>query len=354
MEGISHDIPNILIVDDITDNLMLLADIIESAGYVARPVTSVKQAMKAINTLIPHMILLDVSMPDTDGFEFCTMLKKNPTTRGIPVIFISALSSPEDRIKGLKLGAVDFIAKPFEIEEVLLRIKTHLNTYKMQQELEKYNKKLCKIINGQISKIFEEQKNMLYALAKLAAAREGAGESHIIRIGKYSRLLSIGMQLSPIFKDEISNDFIEAIELAALLHDIGKIAIPDKILKKRKGLTEDEWLRMKEHTVLGAEILKDIYSYNEQNNYIKFSINIARHHHENWDGSGYPDGLSGTDIPLCARIVSVVDTYDVLVSKSCYKDAYSHEESMKIINEQSGKKFDPNIIDILNRIQHKL
>lgn len=162
------------------------------------------------------------------------------------------------------------------------------------------------------------------------------------------------MQLSPVFKDEISNDFIETIELAAPLHDIGKISIPDNILKNRENLTQDECRRLREHTVLGAKILEDIYSYNEQNCFLKMSISIARHHHENWDGSGYPDGLSGTDIPLCARIVAVIDTYDVLISKRFYKDAYSHEKSMEIINNLSGKKFDPDIIDIFNRIQHKL
>ena len=354
MEDINYMVPNIMIVDDIPANLKVLSHIIESIGYHARPVTSVKQAMKAINELMPDMILLDISMPEIDGFEFCSMLKKNPTTRDIPVIFISAFSSTEDRIKGLRLGAVDYIVKPFDIEEAALRINTHLKIYKIQRELEIYNKKLLKVIHGYIDKIYEEQKNILYALAKLSAVRDGADEGHVSRVGKNCRLLSKGMQLSPRYKDEITNNFIDTIELAAPLHDIGKILISDNIISKSVDLTPKEWRLMSQHPVLGAEILQDIYSSNQENNYIQIAIVIAKHHHENWDGSGFPDGLSGTDIPLSARIVSVIDTYDVLISKRCFKEAYSHEESMKIINNQSGHKFDPNIVDILNRIQHKL
>lgn len=157
----THHVPNILIVDDLSANLAMLTEIIKSAGYIARPVHNVKQAIKELNSQLPSMIILDVSLPGTDGFEFCAMLKKNPVTRNIPVIFISAFDSPEARIKGLKLGAVDFIAKPFEIEEVILRIRTHMKLYKKQQNLESYNKKLFKIISEHVNQIYEEQKIML-------------------------------------------------------------------------------------------------------------------------------------------------------------------------------------------------
>lgn len=354
MEDLAYAVPNILIVDDIHANLVVLTEMIRSSGYNARPVTSVRQALNAIEILAPHLILLDVSMPDIDGFEFCGMLKKNPSTRDIPVIFISALSSSEDKIRGFKLGAVDYIAKPFEVEEVTLRINTHLKIYKMQQELEIYNKKLYKIINGQIRKIYEERKNMLYAMAKLSAARDCANEEHLVRIGKNSRILAISMQLSPKFRDEISKSFIDSIEVAAPLHDIGKIAISDSILLKRTDLTPEEWKTMRDHSEIGANMLKEIYSYNEQNDFIRMAIDIAWHHHENWDGSGFPKGLSKTAIPLCARIVSLIDVYDILISERCYKEAYSHEESVRIINEASGKKFDPDIVEIFNRIQHQL
>lgn len=354
MRDIIHEVSNVLIVDDVPCNLMLLADIIQNAGYNARSASSATQALNDIKILLPDLILIDISMPEIDGFELCLMLKKNSTTKDIPVIFISALSSAEYRIKGFRLGAVDFIVKPFEREEVSLRVNAHLKNYKRQQELEKYNKRLYKIIQEQIGKNYNEQKNVLYALAKISTIREWEDDGHIERISKYSRKLSMAMQLSSIYKDEISNSFIDTIELAAPLHDIGKMMISDSILCNKIGLTPEERDIIMKHPVFGADILSDIYNSTEENDFIKMAITIARHHHENWDGSGYPDGLSGKDIPFCARIVAIVNKYDVLRSRKCYKNALSHEECMKIINEKSGKKFDPNMVDIFNRIQHKL
>lgn len=354
MENVTYAVPNILVVDDINANLVVLTEMIRNAGYIARPVTSARQALSAIDALAPHLILLDISMPEMDGFEFCSLLKKNPNTRDIPIIFISALSQTVDKIRGFKIGAVDYISKPFEVEEVTLRINTHLKIYKMQQELEIYNKKLYKIINDQIGKIYEEQKNILYALAKLSVARDGANGDHLDRVGKNSRLLAMSLQLTSGYKDEITNSFVDSIELAAPLHDIGKITISDSILLKRTDLSAEEMAIMKTHSELGANTLKEIYSYNEQNEFIKMAIDIAWYHHENWDGSGFPQGRKGTEIPLSARIVSIVDVYDILISERCYKPAFSHEESMKIINESADKKFDPDIVRIFNKIQNQL
>lgn len=354
MENVTYTVPNILVVDDINANLVVLTEMIRNAGYIARPVTSARQALSAIEALLPHLILLDISMPEMDGFEFCALLKKNPNTRDIPIIFISALNQTEDKIRGFKLGAVDYIAKPFEVEEVTLRINTHLKIYKMQQELEIYNKKLYKIINDQIRKIYEEQKNILYALAKLSTARDGANGDHLDRVGKNSRLLAMSLQLTPGYKEEITNGFIDSIELAAPLHDIGKIAISDSILLKRTDLSSDEMQIMRTHSELGANTLKEIYSYNQQNEFIKMAIDIAWYHHENWDGTGFPKGLVKSEIPLSARIVSIVDVFDILISERCYKPAFSHEDSLKIINESAGKKFDPDIVKIFNKIQNQL
>lgn len=354
MENVTYTVPNILVVDDINANLVVLTEMIRNAGYIARPVTSARQALSAIEALLPHLILLDISMPEMDGFEFCALLKKNPNTRDIPIIFISALNQTEDKIRGFKLGAVDYIAKPFEVEEVTLRINTHLKIYKMQQELEIYNKKLYKIINDQIRKIYEEQKNILYALAKLSTARDGANGDHLDRVGKNSRLLAMSLQLTPGYKEEITNGFIDSIELAAPLHDIGKIAISDSILLKRTDLSSDEMQIMRTHSELGATTLKEIYSYNQQNEFIKMAIDIAWYHHENWDGTGFPKGLVKSEIPLSARIVSIVDVFDILISERCYKPAFSHEDSLKIINESAGKKFDPDIVKIFNKIQNQL
>lgn len=354
MENVICNSPNILIVDDVNANLVILSEMIQKAGYIARPVTSAQQAMSAIQILVPHLILLDISMPDINGFEYCAMLKKNIKTKDIPIIFISALHSTEDKIKGFQLGAVDYIAKPFEVEEVTLRINTHLKIYKMQQELEIYNRKLYKIINDQIHKIYEEQKNMIYALVKLTAKRKIAGEMHLERVAKKCKLLAMSMQLSPRYKDEIMNSFVEIIELSAPLHDIGKAAISDTILLKPSELSPEEQEILKSHSEIGADTLKEIYSCCEHNDFIRMGIDIAWFHHENWDGTGYPKGLSGTEIPLSARIVSIIDAYDMLTNESSYNPVNSHEEGMKIINDESGKKFDPDIVAIFNKIQQQM
>lgn len=346
--------PNILVVDDVNANLALLTELIHNAGYIARPVTSAVQAANAIEALIPNLILLDISMPGTDGYVFCSMLKKNAKTRGIPVIFISAMNTPEDRIKGYEAGAVDFVAKPYEAEELLLRIGIHLKMYNMQQELELYNKKLNKIIDEQIGKIYEEQKNIIYALVKLMERRNHFIGRHLENIGRNSRILAMSLQLSTDFKDQITNSFIDAIEITSKLYDIGNITIRDNIIWKTSELNKEEMEVMKMHTLAGADILEDIFSRNRSNELMKMAIEIVKYHHENWDGSGYPEGLKGTQIPLHARIVRVVDAYDSLIYKKDLTNVYSHEESMKIINEGSGSLFDPDIIKVFNIIQEQL
>lgn len=344
---------NILVVDDISSNLIILTEIIRNAGYIARPVTDAKQAMSAIDTLLPNLIILDISMPDISGFEFCTWLKDNPKTREIPIIFISTYYSKADQIKCFQLGAVDYISKPFDFDEVTTRINTQLKIYKMQQELEAYNKSLYKIISGQLLRINEDQKNIMNALTKLIEVHDNR-VNYLHRIGKNSRLLAMGMQLTSRFRDEISSSFIDTIELAAQLYDIGKIGIRESILfKNASDLTREERDVLKTHTTIGANILKEIFDKNVQNQFGRMAINIAWAHHENWDGTGYPRGLSGTDIPLCARIVYLVNTYDALTNGRGYEHSYSHEDSVEYINMEAGSKFDPDIVKVFNKLHRQ-
>lgn len=345
---------NVLIVDDVTANLVILTDIIKKAGYVARPVTSVKQAMEAVDALLPDLILLDVTMPEIDGFEYCGMLKKNVKTRDIPVIFISAIATQESKEKGFNMGAVDFILKPFEAQEVYLRVNTHLKLYRMQRELENYNRQLQKTINAQIRKMNEEQRLIMYAMARLAESRDNADSHHLENVGKNARMLALSLQFSPKFTKLISNEFADTIEQASPLHDIGKVLIPDRILLKPGKLTPEEMEVMKSHSKIGAETLENIYAMSESNPALQMAIDIAKYHHEKWDGSGYPDGLKETEIPLAARITSIVDVYDILVSVRCYKAAYTHEEAMQIINDDAGKSFDPDIVEVFNKVQKQL
>lgn len=353
-QATTSELANILIVDDITSNLVVLTEMIKNAGYIARPVISVKQALTAMEVALPQLILLDISMPDMDGYEFCELLKKDVKTRNIPIIFISAMNSKEDKVKGFKVGAVDFISKPFELEEVTARVNNHLKIYKMQQELEIYNKRLYKMVNEQIRKITEEEKNFIYALAMLSDSKEDPSGTHIRNVGCNCKLLAQSLQFSPKFEREITNSFVSTIETAAPLHDIGKISISDTILLKPGPLTPEEMEIVKTHAEQGAKTLTELYNMNEHNDFLKMAIDIAHYHHEKWNGKGYPKGLSGNDIPLAARIMAVVDVYDALTSERCYKKAYSHEKSMEIINEEAGKSFDADIIKVFNKIQKQL
>lgn len=345
---------NVLIVDDVTSNLAILTEMIQGAGHAARPVIDAKQAMEAIARKLPQLILLDISMPDMDGYEFCELLKKNVRTRDIPIIFISAMNSMEDKKKGFELGAVDFISKPFEVEEVTIRVNNHLKLYRMQQELEEYNRRLHKIVNDQILRIEKEEKNFIFALAKLAELKENTNGNHLRNISKNSKLLAMSLQFSPKFEEEISNSFVETIEIAAELHDIGKIGIRDQVLLKRGSLSREERKMMEIHPELGAKTLEELYDRNGHNEFLKMAIDIARYHHERWDGTGYPYGLKGKEIPLSARIVGIVDVYDALVGERYYKKPYSHEESIRILREGAGTQFDADIVEVLCRIQNQL
>lgn len=345
---------NVLIVDDIIANLTVLAEMIKKAGFMARPVTSVIQALEAIEIYEPQLILLDISMPDMDGFDLCEMLKSSTKTRDIPIIFISAMNSTVDKVKGFKLGAVDFITKPFELDEVILRVSTHIKIYRMQHELESYNNKLQRLLSEQHNTMMMEYRNMFLTMAKLAEAREKTDELHFINIAKKCRILAMSLQLSDYFEDKISDEFINLIELAAPLHDIGKITLPDNVLCKKDQLTEEEMDIIKKHPRNGSEILKSVNKLKEHSDLFELAAEIANFHHEKWDGSGYPEGLKGEEIPISARIMAIVDSYEALTSKTCYHEPYSHEESMKIIIDEAGKSFDPEIVEIFTKIQKQI
>ncbi len=346
--------PNILIIDDVTSNLLVLAEIIREAGYIPRPVSNVRHANQAIEAALPTLILLDVTMPEISGYEYCAELKENVSTRDIPVIFISALNSARDRVRGFECGAVDFISKPFEKAEVLVRIGTHLKLYKYREEAKQHNRKLYSMVNQQFYKIARERRNIVFALAKLADAREDASGRHIANVSKNCRLLALGLQLTRKYEKKISSEFIETIELASQLHDIGKSAMPDRLLLKPGPLDEEEKREMEKHTTIGADTLREIFADNESNESLEMAIEIAENHHERWDGNGFPGGLAGEKIPLAARILCVADAYDAMVSSRCYKAAYTHEKAMEIINSRSGTVFDPDIISMLNKLQNHL
>lgn len=345
----------VLVVDDVEVNLIILEEIIKNMGLEPITVTSVKEAFSFMQEGLPQVILSDISMPEIDGYTFCDMLKKDPYTRDIPVIFISAMDTASDLSQGFAKGAVDYITKPFDKTEVEMRITTHLKLYTLQKDLEENNRRLSTIVTRQLEKLRVEQKNIMFALAKLVEQRENMAEdsrtsSHFINVNYNSRILAQGMQLSPKYEEIITDDFIETIESSAGLHDIGKIMIPDAILLKKTPLTEDEREILKTHAEVGAKTMIDIYEGIERNEFINMAIDIAYYHHENWDGSGYPKGLKGEEIPLAARIVKIVDVFDALVNERVYHHAISIEEGIAEMKRDAGTKFDPEIMEIFLKI----
>lgn len=342
----------ILVVDDVEVNLIILEEIIKNMGYQALLAQSVKEALKIIedSEILPRVILSDISMPEIDGFTFCSMLKNDPYTKDIPVIFISAMDTASDLSKGFALGAVDYIPKPFDKTEVEMRISTHLKIYTMQRDLEENNRQLNLVVARQMEKLRVEQKNIMTALARLVESRENVSGSHYKNILYNSRILAQGMQLSPKFEDEVTDDFIDTIESSAGLHDIGKLMIPDYILLKNAPLDEEERKIMCTHAELGAKTLMDIYEGVQTNDFIDMAIDIAWHHHECWDGSGYPKGLKGNEIPLSARIVKVVDVFDAMIGERRYKKPIPLEQTLTYMQEKAGSIFDPDIIRVFMRI----
>ena len=343
---------SILVVDDVEVNLIILEEIIKNMGYQPMLAQSVKEALKIIeeSEKLPQIILSDISMPETDGFTFCTMLKNDPYTKDIPVIFISAMDTASDIGKGFELGAVDYIPKPFEKTEVEMRISTHLKIYFMQKDLEENNRQLNLVVARQMEKLRVEQKNIMTALARLVENKENVSGSRYRNILYNSRILAEGMQLSPKFEDQVTDDFIDTIESSSGLHDIGKLLIPDSILLKNAPLNEEERKIMSTHAELGAKTLMDIYEGVEKNDFIEMAIDIAWHHHECWDGSGYPKGLKGTEIPLSARIVKTVDVFDAMISERRYKKPISLDKTLEYMEEKAGIVFDPDIIRVFMRI----
>ncbi len=342
----------ILVVDDVEVNLLILEEIIKNMGYKPLLALSVKEALEQIQESdpLPSVILSDISMPEIDGYTFCSMIKKDPYTKDIPVIFISAMDSVDDLNKGFEIGAVDYIPKPFEKTEVEMRISTHLKLYSMQKDLEDNNRQLSIVVARQMEKLRLEQKNIITALARLVESKESISDTHYKNIMYNSRILAQGMQLSPKFEDEISDDFIDTIESSAGLHDIGKIMLPDAILLKNAPLDEQERKKMYEHTEIGAKILLDIYEGVEKNDFIDMAIDIAWYHHECWDGSGYPKGLQGKEIPLSARIVKVVDVFDAMVCERLYKKPIPLDQTLEYMQQKAGSVFDPDIIRVFERI----
>ncbi len=303
----------ILVVDDVADNIKLLKDLLSSENYNVKVANNGPRAIEITKKNKPDLILLDVMMPDMDGYEVCSILKDDPTTSNIPIIFITAKGDTEDETHGFEVGAVDYISKPISPSIVLARVKTHLTLTK----LDSYNLLAT---------------NAIEMLAKAGHYNDSDTGCHVWRMAAYAKAIALGLGWS--------KDDADLLELAASMHDTGKIGISDLILNAPRKLTTDEWLIMQEHPNIGFEILS-------KSNHPVFQLSsiIAKRHHEKYDGSGYPDGLAGEEIPEAARIVAIADVFDALTMKRAYKEAWSFEEATNELQTEAGKHFDPKILN---------
>jgi putative two-component system response regulator len=291
----------ILIVDDNPDNIILTRELLGSRGYEVQSVASAEEAQQAIQKQQPDLILLDVILPGKSGYELCRELKEDPFTRLIPVVMITGLTDREDKIRGIEAGADDFLNKPIFPEELFARVNSLLKLKEFTDEL------------GHVEEV-------LFSLALAVEARDPYTEGHCDRLSRYASDLGTHLRL-----DEES---VTALKRGGVLHDLGKIRIPDEILKKGTNLTPEEWEIMKEHPIIGENICKPLKS-------LRPVLPIIRSHHEHWNGGGYPDGLRGHDIPLLARILQVVDVYDALRTERPYKQALGHNESRNRMEDEA-------------------
>ena len=338
----------VLIVDDTPDNITLISSLLKDL-YKVKISNNGEKALKiAASDTPPDLILLDIMMPEIDGYEVITRLKADEKTREIPVIFLTAKVEVEDETYGLGLGAVDYITKPISPPIVLARVRTHLDLKIARDFLKDRNRYLEEEVRQRTREVAAVQDVTIQAMASLAETRDNETGNHIRRTQWYVKLLAEKLRHLPRFRTELDNDKnIDLIVKSAPLHDIGKVGIQDRILLKPGRFEAAEFEIMKDHARLGRDaIVSAQQSLDLELPFLAYAKEIAYSHQEKWDGSGYPEGLSGDDIPVSARIMAIADVYDALVSRRPYKEGMPHEQALEIIIEGKGSHFDPDIVDV--------
>jgi putative two-component system response regulator len=334
----------VLIVDDSPDSVALLSSILKDEFRVKVAISGEKALAIAASGEAPDLILLDVMMPGMDGYEACRRLKRNPETADIPIIFLSAKSEAQDEEKGLELGAEDYIAKPPSPSIVMARVRSHLRLKSMSAFLKDKNEYLEAEVDRRTREAVAIQDVAMIAMGSLAETRDNKTGNHIRRTQHYIRLLAERMMEHPRFIDQLPPRTVEMLYKSAPLHDIGKVGIPDRILQKPGLLDPEEFEVMKTHTTLGRDAITAAEkSLGTPAPFLSLARDIAWSHHENWDGSGYPRGLSGDEIPVPGRLMAVADVYDALISERVYRRAFTHEETVGIILKGQGVQFDPDV-----------
>ncbi len=336
--------PVVLAVDDAPENLHALIEVLKGDYNIIAAKTGEKAMAICSKTPKPDIILLDVVMPEMDGYEVCRQLKANSKTETIPVIFVTSLTEAGQEAQGLSLGAVDYITKPIIPEIVKARVGNHLYLKRHRDHLEI-------LVAERTREIALIKEVTIESLATLTECRDPETGGHIMRTKNYVKALATRASLDYHFTGQLDPNTIDLLYLSAPVHDIGKVGVPDTIMLKPGKLTPEEFELMKKHTIYGRDSLRKAERKLGGNSFLHIAQEIACSHHEKWDGSGYPFGLSGQDIPLSARIMAVADVYDALISRRVYKAPIPHIDAVKIIAEGKGKHFDPVLVDKFLEIQ---
>lgn len=352
-ENVKKNAPTILIVDDISVNVTILENILTHEGYEAMTALSVREALELMKQTRPDLILSDLSMPEIDGLEFCRMLKSDQATRDIPFIFITVLNTSKEKEEAFLAGAVDFIPKPFDNIEVLMRVNNHLSSYRMQQEMADYNRMMHRLVEDQKNQIEREHATVLRALSKIMKKKDDDKGTHRKNVGYNCKLLAQGMQFSPAYENEVTDEFVENIGIAARLHDVGRFLMSEEEIADDGGAERQNPSYIEKCAESGDEVLGEFGADQENGGALEMTRQIARCHHAHWDGSGYP-ALSGRQIPLEARIVAVANDFDEMTAPRYGEAACSLEEGQRRISERSGTFYDPDVIQVFDKLWNRM
>ena len=342
----------IFLVDDDLTNLEIGNDTLNQY-YNIFTMNSGSRLLKMLESHTPDLILLDVAMPEMNGYETIKLLKSKEETKNIPIIFLTVHSDAASEIEGLSLGAIDYIIKPFSPPLLLKRIEVHLLVESQKKQLINFNNNLQEMVEARTRTVVELKNAFLKTMAELVEYRDGTTGEHIGRTQYYMSILLNTLLTHDSYKKEVSTWDKELILLSAQLHDIGKIAIKDSILQKPEKLTGGEFEEIKLHVIVGERVIEKIKRNTTERTFLDQAKILISTHHEKWDGSGYPRGLKGEEIPLQGRLMAIADVYDALISNRPYKKALSHKEAIEIILQERGKQFDPSLVDLFLEVSDK-
>jgi putative two-component system response regulator len=340
----------ILVVDDSEMNRDILDELLHD-DYELEFAGSGEECLDKLVQFGPDLVLLDIMMPGIDGYETCRRIKESPLGPFTQVILVSGKATTAERVKGYEYGADSYVIKPFDHDELLAKVRVHFRLrdslaqlWRANAQIQQFNAHLEQLVRERTAEVTATRDIAVFALAKLAESRDPETGEHLERIRTYSRILAEQLSLAGPYVDQIDERFLNDIFRSSPLHDIGKVGIPDPILLKPGRLTPDEFEIMKRHSVIGADALRQATEQGSCGSFLAMATDIARHHHERFDGTGYPDHLPGLEIPLSARIVALADVFDALTSPRVYKPAYAPDLARTIIERDCGTHFDPAVV----------